>query len=98
MSAFIFLASCQNSFERKGVVLDKQTQKPIEGVSVEIYMKTQRRDSLKEKVLTDKQGYFWVKENIKADKLFVLEKEGYIGFVSSLEKPNDTIFLEKLDK
>ncbi len=96
--AFLVLASCQNSFERKGIVVDAQTKKPIEGASVDIYMKTQKRDSLKEKVFTDNTGYFFVEEKRKKEQLFIIEKEGYMGFVSSLTKPNDTILLERLDK
>lgn len=89
------LAGCSNPIERSGVVIDKQTKEPIQDVSVEIYMKNQKRDSLKEKVFTDANGHFHIKEKRDEDLLFLLYKNGYIGYTSSISIPNDTIIFER---
>jgi len=89
----LFLTSCSNPIERSGVVIDENTKEPIEGVYIDISMKTQRRDSLKEKVFTDSNGYFHIKEKRDIGLFFTLEKSGYGYFTSTLSTPNDTIEL-----
>ena len=89
--SLLLLGSCTEPFERSGIVVDRITRQPIEGVSIDIYMKGQRRDSLKEKVFTDKNGYFITKEKRDADESFLFMKKGYIGYTSSLSAKNDTI-------
>ncbi|MEZ4932819.1 MAG: hypothetical protein R2788_11955 [Saprospiraceae bacterium] len=91
----LIIAGCDHDIERSGVVVDSQTQEPIPGVSVDIYLKDQSGDSLMTKVYTDANGYFHVGEKHSEGKFFLLYKEGYIGFVSKLSVANDTISLEK---
>jgi 5-hydroxyisourate hydrolase-like protein (transthyretin family) len=93
----VVFSGCENAFVRSGYVVDKQTKEPIEGVLVEIYMKSQMKDSLKEKVFTNENGYFQIDEKRDKNTTFILEKAGYIGYVNSLIQNNDTIFLEKAD-
>jgi hypothetical protein len=90
--------SCKKSFERTGVVVDRNSNVPLENVSIEIYLKNQVKDSLKTRVITDQKGYFLVNEKRPSDQLFILEKGGYISYVSSLKKPGDTIRMEKIPK
>ncbi len=85
---------CTTKIERSGFVLDAVSKEPIEGVSVEIYMKYQRKDSLAQKVLTDANGYFYIKEKRNDNQLFAVRKKGYIGYISALSVPEDTVFLE----
>jgi hypothetical protein len=92
---FIFI-SCSNPIERSGYVIDEDSMQPLEGVSVDIYMKHQRRDSLQEKVFTDSNGYFFVAEKRDDDILFLMYKYGYIGYTSSLKVANDTILFERV--
>lgn len=89
------ISGCENAFERNGYVVDKATRLPLEGVSVDIYLKAQAKDSLKEKVLTDQNGYFHITEKRSKHTTFLLEKTGYTGYVSSLADKQDTVFLEK---
>lgn len=88
-------AGCTQKIERRGIVVDRDTNEPLKDVAIEIYMKHQRGDSLKEKVSTDKNGHFYIGEKRDKDLLFELSKSGYISFVSSLSDENDTIELEK---
>lgn len=91
----LVIAGCDQDIERSGVIVDSQTKAPIPGVSVDIYLKDQSGDSLMTKVFTDANGYFHVGEKHNESKFFLLNKEGYIGFVGSLSIANDTILLEK---
>lgn len=91
----LILSGCGKKIERKGVVVDELTNEPLEGVTIDIYMKSQKRDSLKEKVYTDNNGYFFMDEKRSTGQSFLIYKEGYIGHVSSLTVENDTIRLEK---
>ena len=91
----ILLSSCQEPFGRSGVVIDRDTNEPIEGVEIDIYMKAQVRDSLKQNVFTDKNGHFSISEKRDADQLFQLWKKGYIGHVNSLKNVGDTFMMEK---
>lgn len=93
--SLFLLASCKEPIERSGVVVDGDTQQPIEGVEIDIYMKYQKRDSLKQDVITDKNGHFTISEKHDIDQMFQLRKPGYIGFVSSLKAKGDTIRMEK---
>lgn len=93
--AVLLLWGCTEPFERSGYVIDKTNKEPLPGVSVEIYMKYQIRDSLNEKVFTDGNGYFHIKEKRDKKTLFDVYKPGYIGFVSALPLINDTIYLER---
>ncbi len=92
--ASLLLSGCDEEITRSGVVIDSQTGKPVEGVSIDVYLKYQKRDSLLNKVLTDQNGKFFISEKKSEGLLFLLDKEGYTGFVSSLSKANDTIRLE----
>ena len=89
------MVGCTEKIERSGIVVDRNTNEPVKGVSIEIYLKHQRRDSLKEKVITDKRGQFYISERIDKEELFELRKDGYIGFVSTLSIENGTIKLER---
>lgn len=93
--AVLLLWGCAEPFERIGRVIEEGSGQPVQGLSVDIYMKTQVRDSLQEEVFTDSRGYFQVKEKRSSKTLFLLSKPGYIGFTSSLPLQNDTIYLEK---
>jgi 5-hydroxyisourate hydrolase-like protein (transthyretin family) len=77
------------------VVVDSDTNKPLEGVEIDIYMKTQKRDSLKKNVITDENGYFLITEKRDTTQLFQLKKAGYLGLVNSLNTKGDTIKLER---
>lgn len=89
------LVGCNNPIERSGIVIDKQTKEPLQNVSIEIYLKTQRRDSLNEKVFTDRNGHFHIREERDEGQLFILQKSGYISHTNSLSTVNDTIKLER---
>lgn len=89
--------ACKPATERSGVVVDSKTGEPIAGVSVEIYLKYQVKDSLQRKVSTGKDGSFYVAEKRPADQQFLLEKNGYIGFTSALPKAGDTIRMMKIE-
>ena len=89
------LVSCNNPIERSGIIIDRETFKPLQNVSIDIYMKTQKRDSLKEKVFTDSNGHFFIREKRNKDQLFLVQKDGYISYTNSLSIGNDTIKLEK---
>jgi hypothetical protein len=91
----ISMLSCQSKFERSGVVVDDITGEPVAGVTVEIYMKNQVKDSLQSKVSSRKDGTFRISEKRPKDQLFLLEKSGYISHVSSL--PDDTIRMLKIE-
>ena len=91
------MVACTEKIERRGVVVDQSTNKPLMGISIEIYLKYQRRDSLKEKVVTDKNGRFYIKEKIDKEQLFQLRKDGYIGHVNSLSIEHNTILLERIE-
>jgi hypothetical protein len=90
------LSGCINRIERSGVVVDHETNEALEGVNIEIYLKDQRRDSLKQKVYTDKTGHFRVEEKRSKGLLFELHKSGYMHYTSSLSGKNDTIKLERI--
>jgi len=89
------MQSCKEPIERSGVVVDRDTNEPIEGVSIDIYMKYQKRDSLQQKIITDKNGHFTITEKRDINEMFQLEKVGYIGHVNSLKIKDDTIRMEK---
>lgn len=95
LSIIVMYQSCEQKRERSGIVLDADTKRPIGNVSIEIYMSAQKKDSLQVKVFTDSKGYFRITEKRPADLLFIVHKEGYIGFVCDLSKSNDTILLQK---
>ncbi len=83
--------------ERSGVVIDKETGKPLEGVPIERhsgYMDDKL--ALNPKVVTDKNGHFSIKQKISKNALFVFSLEGYYGYTSSLQKQGDTIKLERV--
>lgn len=83
--------------ERSGVVLDKETGEPLEGVRIENYRAfSNRKLALNPEVTTDKNGYFHIKQKINESTQFSLDLEGYIGYVSELPKQVDTIRLEKI--
>ena len=86
---------CVEKIERSGTVVDRHTNEPLKGVSIEIYLKHQRRDSLIEKVVTNNKGQFYISEKIDKEKLFELHMDGYISHVSSLSLKKDTIKLER---
>jgi len=94
--SFLALAGCNNQIERKGVVIDKVTKEPMQNVSIDIYMKSQKRDSLKDDVFTDSIGHYHIKEKREVDQLFLVYKTGYVGFTSSLSILNDTIRMERI--
>lgn len=89
------LVACTTKIERSGVVVDHGTNEPLEGVLIDIYLKHQRRDSLKEKVYTDHKGHFYIREKWSEGSLFELHKSGYISHVNTLSTENDTIKLER---
>lgn len=91
----VFLISCTSKIERKGIVVDSGTNKPIENVTIDIYLRHLKNDSLQEKAITDEKGYFHITEKRSKDLLFDIEKEGYISFVSTISRGNDTIKLER---
>jgi uncharacterized lipoprotein YajG len=91
----ILFVGCDQKIERSGVVVDKLTNEPIPNVSIEIYLKNQRRDSLIKKVFTDRNGYFHITEKRSKGQLFELNKIGYISHVNSLSVENDTIELKR---
>ncbi len=94
---FFIMIGCTEKIERSGIVVDRNTNEPLEGVSIDLYLKYQRRDSLKDNVFTDEKGYFYITEKIDEDELFQLRMDGYIGHVSSLSIENDTIKLERIE-
>lgn len=83
--------------ERSGVVIDKETGEPLEGVRIENYRAFSNRElALHPEVTTDKNGHFHIKQKINENTQFSLDLEGYIGYVSELPKQGDTIRLEKI--
>jgi 5-hydroxyisourate hydrolase-like protein (transthyretin family) len=93
----MFNIACKQQSIRSGIVVDSESGRPIPGVSVEIYMKDQVKDSLQTKVVTDDNGLFTTGEKRPANQMFILEKGGYISYVSSLPKKGDTIRMEKIE-
>jgi|GEM_PF-5009552 len=82
--------------ERSGVVIDKETGKPLEGVRIENYRAFSNSEfALNPAITTDKNGYFHIKQKINENTQFSLDLESYIGYVSELSKQGDTIKLEK---
>ncbi len=85
------------NIERSGVVIDKETGKPLEGVRIENYRAFSNSEfALNPAITTDKNGYFHSKQQINENTQFSLDLEGYIGYVSKLPKQGDTIRLEKI--
>lgn len=83
--------------ERSGVVIDQETGEPLAGVRIEYYRAfTDDKLALNPKVVTDKNGYFHIRQKINENTLFSLDLEGYYSYVSELSKQGDTIKLEKL--
>lgn len=83
--------------ERSGVVIDKETGEPLEGVRIENYRAFSNRElALHPGVTTGKNGYFHINQKINENTQFSLDLEGYIGYVSELPKQGDTIRLEKI--
>lgn len=83
--------------ERSGVVIDKETGIPLEGVKIENYRAFSNRElALNPAITTDKNGHFHIKHKINENTQFSLDLEGYIGYVSELSKQGDTIKLEKI--
>lgn len=83
--------------ERSGVVIDKETGKPLEGVPIELHSGyINDKLILNPKVVTDKDGHFSIKQKISKNALFVFSLEGYYGYTSSLQKQGDTIKLERV--
>lgn len=97
LTILLLIITCKQDINRSGVVVDSATQQPISGVSVEIYLKNQVKDSLQSKVITDENGRFSIAEKRPSDQMFILEKGGFISHVSTLEKQGDTIRMEKID-
>lgn len=97
LNILLLIIACKQDINRSGVVVDSATQQPISGVSVEIYLKNQVKDSLQSKVITDENGRFSIAEKRPSDQMFILEKGGFISHVSTLEKQGDTIRMEKID-
>ena len=95
LSVFLILVGCDNRIERSGFVIDETTKEPIEGVTIEVYLKAQKGDSLTEKIFTDSTGYFHISEKRDKDVLFEINKRGYISQIHSLSIANDTIRLER---
>ena len=93
--ALFTMVGCTQKIERSGIVVDRETNLPIAGVSIDFYLKHQTRDSLKQKVVTDQKGHFYISEKVNETQLFQVYKEGYIGHVNSLAVKNDTITLER---
>ena len=90
-----FMVGCDNKIERSGIVVDELSGEPIEGVSIEVYLKNQRGDSLMKKIFTDHDGYFHIAEKRSKSLDFELNKSGYISHINSLSIESDTIRLEK---
>jgi hypothetical protein len=89
------LPGCTKKIERSGIVIDSQTNEPLKNVEIEIYLDHLKGDSLFPKVLTDSNGYFQIMEKRSKKRSFVLQKNGYIGYVGTLSIMDDTIKLEK---
>ncbi|MCB9202031.1 MAG: hypothetical protein H6604_03145 [Flavobacteriales bacterium] len=80
------MISCTSKIERKGIVVDSGTNKPIEKRYYRYLFKAFKNDSLQEKAITDEKGYFHITEKRSKDLLFDIEKEGYISFVSTISR------------
>jgi len=91
----VLASGCNTISERSGVVLDRETEKPIEGVSVEIHLGHLKNNELKNEVVTNKNGEFEIKEERGADVLFSFVKEGYIVFTTTITEPGQEILLER---
>lgn len=87
---------CNPSIERKGVVLSQEDGKPLPGVRIDIYLKSVSDDSLAVPVFTDSNGHFHITEKRGKNQDFLLDKEGYVGVVSTLGKGFDTVYMERL--
>jgi hypothetical protein len=94
VSVHMLLLGCDTKIERSGYVVDDLTNKPLKDVSIEVYLKNQRKDSLTEKVFTNSEGYFQISEKRSKELLFELSKQGYISHVGTLSVLPDTIRLE----
>ena len=92
---FFFCTGCTEVFERSGIVVEEESNAPLEGVSIELYLKEQKGDSLTSKVFTDNNGHFYISETHNKDRLFQLSKPGFIDYVGTLSANNDTIKLER---
>ncbi|WP_338764876.1 hypothetical protein WAF17_00515 [Bernardetia sp. ABR2-2B] len=89
---FIF-CGCDCHTEANGIVVDRITNQPLEGVQVSIYLSTIHKDSLKNPVFTDKNGAYNLSHDYCTDYMIDFHKEGYVGWVTSV-KENDSVFLE----
>ena len=87
---------CNPKIERKGVVLSQEDGKPLAGVRIDVYLKSVTDDSLATPVYTDNNGHFSITEKRSKNQDFLIEKEGYVGVVSTLSNGYDTVYLELL--
>lgn len=93
----IVLCSCDCHRKGNGIVIDRQTNQPLENVEVKIYLASIHKDSLQNPVFTDKNGKYKFVHNYCKDYMINFHKEGYNSFVTSI-KENDTIYLEVYKK
>ena len=92
----LIIVGCDKKIERSGYVVDEQTNEPLQNVIIKkIHYRDQTKDTLREKILTDQNGYFYFGERSNK-QLFVLSKSGYVNFSSFLTVENDTIKLERV--
>lgn len=97
------LATCDHFQKAEGIVLDKQTMKPIDNVSVGKYEKEDTANSYSKRIYTEKNGLF--EYHITSggfqkcpDLVLVFNKEGYmtnkVTFASI--STYDTVLLDKV--
>jgi 5-hydroxyisourate hydrolase-like protein (transthyretin family) len=96
------LISCDCIQQATGIVLDSQTRKPIEHVSLGKYEKVDSTNSYTSRIYTDRQGYFDYQSTSGGlrkcpDLILYFSKQGYKTSKMTFDSfsANDTVFLDK---
>lgn len=97
------LTSCDCFQHATGIVLDRQTRKPIENVSLYKFKKNDSANSYSKRIYTDKQGqfdYHCTSGGLMGcpDLILYFNKQGYKTIKMTFESfsTNDTVFLDKV--
>lgn len=97
------LTSCDCIQQATGIVLDRQTRKPIDNVSLGKYEKEDSANSYSRRIYTDKQGHFDYHSTSGGlrkcpDLILYFNKQGYKTSKMTFESfsANDTVFLDKV--
>ena len=91
----IYWTACSCNTEASGVVLDQQTQQPIQNVRVRLALQHhQRNDTLDQPVFTNAAGFFELRHSYCKNYDLTFFKEGYIMHTATPKK-EDTVYLSR---